>query len=165
MKENRYYGCVAAVFVLLLVCKFFCIDILNVRGNSMKPAIKDGELIAVNRLAYGLVVPFKNKFLLRWKEPKAGDVVIFPHEGKMVVKRVAASSGSHLDFSVDTEYNLLLGGNKIKLTEIQYSRMSQFDSVPEGFVLVLGDNLSESIDSRNYGFVSENNITGKIFRK
>ena len=43
--------------------------------------------------------------------------------------------------------------------------MSQYDSVPDGYILALGDNLSESVDSRSYGFVSVKNVTGKIIGK
>ena len=43
--------------------------------------------------------------------------------------------------------------------------MNNYEKVPEGYVLVLGDNLSDSVDSRDYGFVSVKNITGKIISR
>ena len=37
--------------------------------------------------------------------------------------------------------------------------------VPEGYVLAIGDNYSQSIDSRTYGFVPVKNILGKVLWK
>ena len=34
-----------------------------------------------------------------------------------------------------------------------------------GMVLAIGDNAEVSIDSRNYGFVSEENVLGRVFAK
>jgi signal peptidase I len=37
--------------------------------------------------------------------------------------------------------------------------------VPQGFVVLIGDNLAASTDSRVYGFVSASLITGVVMRK
>ena len=74
-------------------------------------------------------------------------------------------SGEQLDFSADSEYSLLVQQKAVPLTERQYRSLSAFTEVPHGFVLVLGDNPEASIDSRDYGFVSVKNITGKILGK
>lgn len=148
-----------------IIIKLFVFDVLHVSGLSMSPALKDGSVVFVNKLSYGLAVPFRGFFIFQWSEPEEGDVVIYLHDNKTVVKRVAACGGTHLDFSTDSDYNLILGGNKISLTKEQYSKMSQYDSVPDGYILALGDNLSESVDSRSYGFVSVKNVTGKIIGK
>ncbi len=153
-------GLAAGIFI-----KLFAFDILHVSGSSMSPAINDGDVVFVNKLSYGLAIPFRGTFIFQWAEPKAGDVVIYLHDNKTVVKRVAATGGTHLDFSEDSDYNLILGGNKICLSRDQFLKMSQYDSVPQGYVLALGDNYSESVDSRSYGFVSVKNVTGKIIGK
>ena len=152
-----YSGIFAGVII-----KLFIFDILRVSGTSMEPAIKDGGRVCVNRLAYGLAIPFRSTFIVQWGQPKSGDVVIYLHDDKIVVKRCAAIGGDNLEFSTDSDYNLILGGNKIPLTRTQYDMMKSFDKVPEGYILALGDNYNESVDSRTYGFVSVKNVTGKI---
>ena len=160
-------------FLLLLIIgaaagaliKLFAIDVLRISGNSMEPALKDGSFAAVDKLAYGLLVPFAGHFFMQWAEPKAGDAVIFLHNDKIVVKRCVAISGAPLDFLREPEYSLVVNGKKIPLTKTQYDGLSPFSEVPNGYVLALGDNLEKSIDSRDYGFVSVKNIMGKIIGK
>ena len=160
--KKRFVFTVAAGLFLGLFIKLFCFDILYVSGVSMEPALNDGQAVLVNKLVYGLVKPFRGEFFVQWAEPSDEDIVIFLHDDKIVVKRCVAVGGAQLDFSDDTEYTLSVNGKKIVLTESQFRRMSQFTSVPEGYALVLGDNYSESLDSRSYGFVSTENIIGKV---
>lgn len=162
---KRYGVVVFAGLCLGLFVKLFCVDMLKVSGSSMIPSLTDGEYVVVNKLAYGLVKPFGNSFFIQWSEPKSGHLVVFLHDNKMVVKRCAAISGERLDFSSDNDYNLILGGKRIHLSFEQYEKMSQFSEVPDGYCLVLGDNSLQSVDSRDYGFVSKKNITGKIIGK
>ena len=136
-----------------LLIKLFALDILRISGKSMEPSIPDDSFAFVNKLAYGIAIPFKGEFLTQWSAPKKG------------VKRCAAVAGEHLDFLSEQEYSLALNGNKIPLTKSQYEGLKPFSIVPAGYVLALGDNLSQSIDSRDYGFISVKNITGKIIGK
>ena len=55
-----------------------------------------------------------------------------------------------------------MGNKKIKLTQEQFSKMHQFKKVPDGYILVIGDNYNNSVDSRDYGFISEKNVIGRI---
>lgn len=148
-----------------LLLKLFAFDVLHVAGKSMEPTLKDGSYVLVNKLAYGLTVPFAGRFFVQWASPKAGDIVIYLHEDKIVVKRCAAVAGAQLDFLMQPEYSLAANGKRIRLTAEQYAGLSPFLTVPDGYVLALGDNPAESIDSRDYGFVSVKNITGKIIGK
>lgn len=145
-----------------LFLKLFILDFLHISGSSMYPNLKNGETVVVNKLAYGLVVPFKGRFFLQWQEPKNDQTVIFLHDNKIVVKRVYGQSGTHLDFLKNSQYILKVRDFEVPLTEEQYNNLHSFEQVPKGYVLVLGDNFSESVDSRDYGFVSVKNITGKI---
>ena len=86
-------------------------------------------------------------------------------DNNMVVKRVSAISGTNLEYSTISGYNLIINGKRISLTAEQFYRMKDSNVVPEGTVFVTGDNQDVSIDSRSYGFVPTNNILGKVFFK
>ncbi len=147
------------------ILKFFVIDIVHVSGSSMMPAIKSGDVLVVNKLAFGLDKPFGDSLLLRWGEPSADDVVIFMRDGNMVVKRVVAVGGTALEYSTLSGYNLIVSGARVPLSAEQFYRMKSCNRVPDGTVFVLGDNFEVSVDSRSYGFVPINNILGKVIFK
>ncbi len=156
---------IALGIVMGLFLKLFVIDVLQVSGSSMEDTIHDESVIAVNRLAYGISLPFSSSLIVQWKKPQCGDIVIYLYNNKIVVKRCVAAEGDALDYSVDSGYSLLTGGNKITLTFQQYEQMKNSHYVPEGYILAVGDNYSKSIDSRTYGFVPAKNILGKVIWK
>lgn len=156
---------IAMGIMIGILLKFFAIDILRVAGHSMEPAIKEGSTVIVNKLAYGLVKPGSRDFFVQWATPSSGDVVIYLHDNKIVVKRCVAIGGERLEFFADNGYTLNVGEKKIALDVHQYWKMKSSNVVPNGYILAIGDNHAESIDSRNYGFVSVKNIVGKVVGK
>lgn len=152
--------CIGLVIGLLL--KLFVVDVLHVSGTSMMPAIKNGDTLVVNKLAYGLIRPYGEKLLLQWARPKNDDIVIFLYNNKIIVKRCVAGGGETLAYSDDSVYTLHVGDKDIPLTETQWQNLKNIHSVPQGYILAIGDNYEESVDSRTYGFVSERNILGKV---
>ncbi|MDR1363140.1 MAG: signal peptidase I [Spirochaetaceae bacterium] len=78
----------ALVFALIL--KLFFFDFMITQGESMDPAIKNGNILIVNRLAYGLRPPLFNNYLCRWSFPDEGNVIVFyTPAGVLAVKRCA----------------------------------------------------------------------------
>ncbi len=152
------------VFIGVLL-KLFVVDLLHVSGRSKLPSIKDGETIVVNKLRYGLVEPYGDSLLIQWGTPAPGDVVIYLYDNKIVVKRCVAVAGDLLEYSINPLYTLKTNGEDIPLTEIQYQNLKDSKSVPDGYILAVGDNYEESVDSRIYGFVSTKNILGKVLCK
>lgn len=149
------------------VLKLFVFEILTVSGVSMVPALNDGDHLFVSKVSYGLVEPYGDSLLVQWKKPRRGDIVIYLYNNKIVVKRCVAVSGDLLEYSLNTEYNHIMRvqGTEIELTELQYLNLKDSPEVPEGYILAIGDNYAESVDSRSYGFVSERNILGKVLCK
>lgn len=87
----------------------FVLFIGYVPTESMEPTLKRGSVIVGSRI---------------FGEPEVGDIIVFRHEGKLLVKRIAAVSG-------DTVWHW---GKKL--------------AVPERCFYVLGDNAENSYDSR-----------------
>src|SRR5678815_3869903 len=48
-----------------------------VPSGSMKPTILEGDLVAINKLAYDFKVPFTLVRLAEWGQPANGEIVIF----------------------------------------------------------------------------------------
>jgi signal peptidase I len=93
MKENKSANILCPILLAMaaaLVLKLFFVDVTLAEGASMAPAVKNGAVLVVSRLAYGFRPPLSGRYLCRWAEPAAGDVVVFytPY-GELAVKRCA----------------------------------------------------------------------------
>jgi signal peptidase I len=88
---NRIGGAVLAALAAALLIKGFLFDFMIAEGRSMDPVIKNGTVLVVNRVAYGLRNPWSGKYFLRWARPLPGDVVVFfTPQGDLAVKRCGA---------------------------------------------------------------------------
>ena len=68
----------------------------KIPSGSMLPTLQLGDYVLVNPLAYGLRLPLFGGWLLRWRQPQPGDVVVFvsPKDPTQdYVKRVVAVAG------------------------------------------------------------------------
>lgn len=158
----RQAGIFLTVVVFALAVKLCVIDILLVSGPSMLPTFVPGTRLIEYKLAWGIPVPFRNSYLIRWDIPKEGDIVIYPWLGRHVVKRCIATGGTPLVFSEESGYSVMIGDTWIPLSREQYQNLKRSERVPDGMIFALGDNMAESRDSRDYGFVSIDSIRGKV---
>ena len=83
--------------------------------GSMKPTIMEGDLVAINKLAYDFKVPFTLARLAEWGQPANGDIVVFfsPIDGMRLVKRVVASPGDTIEMRGNV---LFRNGRKLRYT-------------------------------------------------
>ncbi|MGP1455059.1 MAG: signal peptidase I [Treponema sp.] len=160
----------------LFLIKYGIADIRLVVGDSMHPALHEGQYIIIWKLAYGIALPYQNTYLVRWQKPKKDDIVCYAINGQYVIKRCAATGGTHLMLARTTQkklqtYAMLhLGGRRIPLTALQFQNLGGFlpanrRKIPDDFILALGDNAAHSYDSRDYGFVAVDSIYGKLVWK
>lgn len=70
----------------------------DVPSGSMRPTILEGDRITVNKLAFGLRLPFSQQWLFSWGEPKRGDIVTFasPLDSTRLVKRIIGVPGDRV---------------------------------------------------------------------
>lgn len=143
------------LFVYLLVLQPH-----KIKGNSMDPNFHDGEFLLTDKISY------------RFGEPKRGEVVVFkapPDGSSEFIKRIIGIPGDtvmiksgkvylntnlleeeYLDDSVVTNpATFAQEGREIKVTQDKY--------------FVMGDNRDHSFDSRNFGLIERNKITGRAW--
>ena len=111
---------VVPLAVLLLVFGSFRSAVADwniVPTGSMNPTIVEGDRILVNKLAYGLRLPFTDVHLIDWSAPQRGDIVVFssPADGQRLVKRVIGVPGDTIELRAD---QLLINGKQVNYEAI-----------------------------------------------
>lgn len=148
---------VVALILALIIRTFFFSPIV-VDGPSMQPTLYDRDQMIVN------------KFIYKLKDPDRFDIVIFhASEDKDFIKRVIGLPGEHVMVKDNVLYingeeveQPFLEGNHIVTNDFTLEMLpGGHEVIPEGYVLVLGDNRSNSTDSRSLGLVSIDQIVGK----
>lgn len=89
----------AMAFAILGPIRSSVADWNDVPTGSMEPTIMPGDRIFVNKLAYGLRIPFTQTWVAEWGEPRPGDIVTFfpPKGGQRMVKRIVAGPGDRVE--------------------------------------------------------------------
>ena len=104
---NRMRKAVLWALIAALVAKMFIFDFIIAQGHSMEPAIKSGAVLVVSRLRYGLRLPLRQRYLLRWSRPAIGEVVVFyTPSGELAVKRCTELT-ERGDFMAEGDNSLL----------------------------------------------------------
>lgn len=148
---------VAAVIFFFIY--WFLFRPFQVNGESMMPTFKNGEYILTNIIS------------LRFNAPHKGDVIVFKSptdEDKDFIKRIIAVPGDTVMVQ-----NGAVFVNGQKLDESSYlppdfqTQQGAFltegvsKTVPEDTYFVMGDNRSNSSDSRTWGFLPKKEIIGR----
>ena len=143
----------AALFLVFGVARPFVAEPFAITTGSMDPTLKVGDSALATKFAYRLT------------EPERGDVVLFeaPEDGAPTIKRVVGISG---DTVAVRDGVLFVNGEKTREDYVDYGLTDATffgpTDVPEGHVYVMGDNRSNSLDSRSYGPVPETDLLGEI---
>jgi len=137
--------------LLMVTVHLFVIQVSIVRGNSMEPALHDGDRLVVDRVTYNLA------------EVGRGDVVVlrYPRNPDVdFVKRVVGVPGDHIAMRAGV---LFVNG---KVSD-DYGCITDHENmneivVPAREFFVLGDNRPISCDSREFGLVAEHLLKGRV---
>ncbi len=159
MTSRNWRGILAEIAVvvlaIVLITQFF-ISISYVSGDSMLPAFHEGDRVVIQRFAKGSI--------------EKGDVIVFETEqGEKLIKRVIAMEGDTVDIS-KTQGGLYINGEAVEedyiytATTISDEQVIYPVTVGEDSYFVLGDNRTNSKDSRNMeiGLVEKKDIIGKV---
>jgi signal peptidase I len=101
------------VFAIVLVVRSFVFEPFRIPSDSMMPTLQDGDLIAVNKYAYGLRLPVLNNKMVSVGEPQRGDVVVFrypPDPAINYIKRLVGLPGDRVAVKDD---RLIINGQPV----------------------------------------------------
>ena len=139
------------VTAISVIVASFVFPALQVCGSSMEPTFKNDDIL----------------LSIKQEKFKRGDIVAFYYNNKVLIKRVIASSGDHVE--IDRHGNVFVNSNLIEEPYITKKSLGECNQsfpyqVPDNSYFVLGDARENSNDSRNtvIGAVSGENIIGKV---
>lgn len=122
----------------------------RIAGDSMSPTLTQNEVAIVAKVGVA---------------PARGDLVVFasPVDGHDTIKRVIGIGGDDVAIRDALLFvnDKRADGPQVNQEAIDGTYFGPV-TVPSGQVLVLGDNRANSIDSRNYGTLDLDAITGEV---
>ena len=158
------------ILIVVVLIRTYIVTPITVVGSSMVPTLHNKELLLLSKISY------KIHDIDRW------DIVVIK-EDDWIIKRVIGLPGEKIEYKDEVLY---INDKKIEdkyangktkdfdMYDIYLAGLSEkekdkteefFETIPEGYYLVLGDNREISKDSRTVGLIKENEIKGKaIFR-
>jgi signal peptidase I len=157
----EWLGVIGGGIAIALLVEAFLIQAFWIPSPSMEPTLDVGDRVLVNKLSY------------KFHDVNRGDVVVFERppgastgqngEIQDLIKRVIAVGGDSIEAK---EGNVYVNGDQIDEDYLEPGTPT--DNLPlteirEGQVFVMGDNRTNSEDSRIFGPIDEDAIVGRAF--
>lgn len=126
---------------------YFFLPVLRVHSSSMADTIVSGDILVA----------------VKGVEPEKDDIIAFKYEEKTLVRRVAALPGDEI--TLDEAGALYINGQIVMAAS--QSDLETPLIVPQGSVFVLGDNVTEAVDSRNsaMGCIDADSLIGTVYAR
>ena len=97
----EYSGSFFPVIALVFFLRSFLYEPFKIPSTSMVPTLLVGDLILVNKYAYGVRLPVLNKKIIDVGDPQRGDVMVFKYPKDMTqdyIKRVIGVPGDKITY-------------------------------------------------------------------
>ncbi|HKA84061.1 MAG TPA: signal peptidase I [Acidimicrobiales bacterium] len=157
----EWLGVIGGGIAIALLVEAFLIQAFWIPSPSMEPTLDVGDRVLVNKLSY------------KFHDVHRGDVVVFERppgastgengEIKDLIKRVIAIGGDTVEAK---EGDVYVNGKRIEENYLEPGTPTDNlppTEIPQGHVFVMGDNRTNSEDSRIFGPIDEDAIVGRAF--
>lgn len=143
IKEFLPYFMIILVVVLI---KTFVVSPIRVNGASMDPTLNDKDIMLLDEISY------------RFSDIERFDIVVVKEEDEYLIKRVIGLPGETVEYKNDKLY---IDGKYVKE---DFKHKETFDvstTLGKDEYFIMGDNRTNSTDSRVFGPISRDKIMGK----
>ena len=140
------------ILIVVLLIKFYIVTPIKVNGNSMYSTLIDKEIMILNEIYY------------RFNDIKRFDIIVLRHDKSKLIKRVIGLPGETIKY---VDEKLYINDEEVEENFFhRYTKdfdLSNFneEKIPDDCYFVLGDNRTDSLDSRSFGFVKKEDILGR----
>lgn len=150
----------AAAIAVALLLRTYVVETFIVPSGSMLDTIQEGDTLVGEKVSYYTRTPVAGE-IVTFKDPEDEDTTL--------IKRVIATGGQTVDLidgtvyvdgvALDEPYTEGKPSYPLPMQSASVGEISYPYTVPEGSIWVMGDNRTNSLDSRYFGAVSVSNVT------
>ena len=147
--EKIYLNEFLPYFIIILVVvliKLFVVSPIRVNGASMNPTLNDKDIMLLDEISY------------RFSDIQRFDIVVVKEEDEYLIKRVIGLPGEVVEYKNDKLY---IDDKYIKENFKHNETMDFSTTLGRDEYFIMGDNRTNSTDSRVFGPVSQDEIMGK----
>jgi signal peptidase I len=139
MKNLGWLRDVVVIIAVMVTLRSSIVNWYVIPTGSMLPTIKIRDHVLVNKLSYGLMLPFAGTQIVSWDKPKRGDIVLFdsPMERITFVKRVIGVGGDTINFE-----NGVLQINNQRVSEVLQEDRKILEDMGDGSACNTGEGKS-----------------------
>ncbi len=105
---RQYVESIGTVVFVALCLRSFVVEAYQIPSGSMIPTLQVGDHIFVNKLIYGVRIPFTEiKLGTHFREPRRGEIIVFTHpvgHDEDLIKRVVAVGGDEVELRDNVVY-------------------------------------------------------------
>ena len=161
-KPNGFWEFLKAVIISILIVipvRAYVAQPFIVDGASMEPTFRGGDYLIIDELSF------------QFRAPERGEVIVFrapPHPSQFYIKRIIGLPGETVEIrdsivyvTTVTEQTMTLDEAYLPVSLATEPNMKKVLSSDKYFVM--GDNRPHSSDSRLWGVLPKENITGRAF--
>lgn len=161
-KVVEFIQSVAIIGAIGLAIYLFIAQPHKVSGSSMLPTLLTGDYIITNKVGY------------RFSSPQKGQIIVFKNPRKETedfIKRIIGIPGDKVKI---LNSKIIVNGKELEENYLDETIITNPRSflkegeeiiVPEGRYFVMGDNREASSDSREWGYITKEEIIGQaLFR-
>jgi signal peptidase I len=95
------WGSLALAVLVALFIRWGFFEAYVIPSGSMLPSLLIHDHIFVNKFVYGIRIPFSEKWMVKFSEPKKGEIIVFKYPkdmGTFFIKRVVGEPGDKIFF-------------------------------------------------------------------
>ena len=138
------------IIIGVVLFRSYIITPIEVEGTSMYSTLDNGEILLLKK--------YEKKY-------KRFDVIVFSSGNNKLIKRIIGLPGEKIEYK---DNKLYINGKYMKETFLKNHQKTYdfkledlgYEEIPKNCYFVLGDNRTNSTDSRIIGPVSKDNISG-----
>jgi len=95
------WGSMALAILAALTIRWLFLEAYVIPSGSMFPSLLKNDHIFVNKLTYGIRFPFSENWMVKFREPERGEVIVFKYPKDMstfFIKRIVGVPGDKVKF-------------------------------------------------------------------